>query len=559
MYSENPSEPAKRIEEFKNLVAAIHAHGMGVILDVVYNHTAKTAIFEDLEPNYYHFMDADGTPRSSFGGGRLGTTHYMSRRVLVDSIAYLTKEYKVDGFRFDMMGDHDAESIEQAYHAARALNPNLIMLGEGWVTYTGDENSPVQPADQSWMKDTDTVAVFSDDIRNTLKSGYPNEGTPAFITGGKRDINKVFDNIKAQPTNFEADSPGDVIQYIAAHDNLTLFDIIAQSIKKDPSKPENNAEIHRRLRLGNLMILTAQGTPFIHSGQEYGRTKQFRDPAYRYPVSEDKVPNKSHLLVDEKGNPFDYPYFIHDSYDSSDAVNHFDWTKATNSQAFPENTKTRAFTKGLIALRKSTDAFNFKSKADVDARVTLLTVPGQDNVAQEDLVLGYQTVASNGDRYLVYVNADSKARQFDLSKLTNGLSYMVLADGNQVNLSGISELSGVAINNNILTLDPLTATIIRLTNAQTPTDEVAKPSEQTQTLVRNDYDKTKSAEKPMSQKAFVEGSVTNQQVIKETNHETSQVTDSQLPSTGEKTNRGLFVAGLLSILSLGFLRKRRTK
>ncbi|CAD0162940.1 Putative alkaline amylopullulanase [Streptococcus thermophilus] len=107
---------------------------------------------------------------------RLGTTHYMSRRVLVDSIAYLTKEYKVDGFHFDMMGDHDAESIEKAYLAARALNPNLIMLGEGWVTYAGDENSPVQPADQSWMKNTDTVAVFSDDIRNILKSGYPNEG-----------------------------------------------------------------------------------------------------------------------------------------------------------------------------------------------------------------------------------------------------------------------------------------------------------------------------------------------------------------------------------------------
>ena len=559
MYSENPSDPAKRIEEFKNLVAAIHAHGMGVILDVVYNHTAKTAIFEDLEPNYYHFMDADGTPRSSFGGGRLGTTHYMSRRVLVDSIAYLTKEYKVDGFRFDMMGDHDAESIAQAYNTARALNPNLIMLGEGWVTYAGDENSPVQPADQSWMKDTDTVAVFSDDIRNTLKSGYPNEGTPAFITGGKRDINKVFDNIKAQPTNFEADSPGDVIQYIAAHDNLTLFDIIAQSIKKDPSKPENNAEIHRRLRLGNLMILTAQGTPFIHSGQEYGRTKQFRDPAYRYPVSEDKVPNKSHLLVDEKGNPFDYPYFIHDSYDSSDAVNHFDWTKATDSQAFPENTKTRAFTKGLIALRKSTDAFNFKSKVDVDARVTLLTVPGQDNVAQEDLVLGYQTVASNGDRYLVYVNADSKARQFDLSKLTNGLSYMVLADGNQVNLSGIRELSGVAINNHILTLDPLTATIIRLTNAQTPTEEVAKPSEKTVSFGGKETEVTKTSVKTSSQEDLVGDAELVNHGNGQAETEASRQTDKQLPSTGEKTNCGLFVTGLLSILSLGFLRKRRTK
>ncbi|XBB97530.1 hypothetical protein STAVA1121_04975 [Streptococcus thermophilus] len=166
------------------------------------------------------------------------------------------------------------------------------------------------------------------------------------------------------------------------------------------------------------MVLTAQGTPFIHSGQEYGRTKQFRDPTYRYPVSEDKVPNKAHLLVDEKGNPFDYPYFIYDSYDFSDAFSHFDCTKATDTKSFPENTKTRAFAKGLIALRKSTDAFNFKSKADVDARVTLLTVPGTNNVTQEDLVLGYQTVAFNGDHYLVYVNTDSKSRQFDLSKIT---------------------------------------------------------------------------------------------------------------------------------------------
>ena len=155
---------------------------------------------------------------------------------------------------------------------------------------------------------------------------------------------------------------------------MTLFDIIAQSIKKDPSKPENNAVIHRRLRLENLMVLTAQGTSFIHSGQEYARTKQFRDPAYRYPVSEDKVPNKAHFLVD---------------YDFSDAINHFDCTKATDTKSFPENTKTRAFAKGLIALRKTTDAFNFKSKADVDARVTLLTVPGTNNVTQEDLVLRY--------------------------------------------------------------------------------------------------------------------------------------------------------------------------
>ena len=463
MYSSDPKNPEKRIAEFKNLVNEIHKRGMGAILDVVYNHTANVDIFEDLEPNYYHFMDADGTPRTSFGGGRLGTTHYMSKRVMVDSIKYLVETYKVDGFRFDMMGDHDAASVEEAYKAARALNPNLIMLGEGWRTYSGDENMPTQPADQDWMKHTDTVAVFSDDIRNNLKSGYPNEGQPAFITGGKRDINTIFKNLIAQPTNFEADSPGDVIQYIAAHDNLTLFDIIAQSIKKDPSKAENYAEIHRRLRLGNLMVLTAQGTPFIHSGQEYGRTKQFRDPAYKTPVAEDKVPNKSHLLRDKDGNPFDYPYFIHDSYDSSDAINKFDWTKATDGKAYPENVKSRDYMKGLIALRQSTDAFRLKSLQDIKDRVHLITVPGQNGVAKEDVVIGYQITAPNGDIYAVFVNADEKAREFNLGTAFAHLrNAEVLADENQAGPVGIANPKGLEWTEKGLKLNALTATVLRV-------------------------------------------------------------------------------------------------
>ena len=463
MYSSDPNNPEKRIAEFKNLVNEIHKRGMGAILDVVYNHTANVDIFEDLEPNYYHFMDADGTPRTSFGGGRLGTTHYMSKRVMVDSIKYLVETYKVDGFRFDMMGDHDAASVEEAYKAARALNPNLIMLGEGWRTYSGDENMPTQPADQDWMKHTDTVAVFSDDIRNNLKSGYPNEGQPAFITGGKRDINTIFKNLIAQPTNFVADSPGDVIQYIAAHDNLTLFDIIAQSIKKDPSKAENYAEIHRRLRLGNLMVLTAQGTPFIHSGQEYGRTKQFRDPAYKTPVSEDKVPNKSHLLRDKDGNPFVYPYFIHDSYDSSDAVNKFDWTKATDGKAYPENVKSRDYMKGLIALRQSTDAFRLKSLQDIKDRVQLITVPGQNGVEKEDVVIGYQITAPNGDIYAVFVNADEKAREFNLGTAFAHLrNAEVLADENQAGPVGIANPQGLEWTEKGLKLNALTATVLRI-------------------------------------------------------------------------------------------------
>ena len=549
MYSSDPKDPEKRIAEFKNLINEIHKRGMGAILDVVYNHTANVDIFEDIEPNYYHFMDADGTPRTSFGGGRLGTTHYMSKRVLVDSIKYLVETYKVDGFRFDMMGDHDAASIEEAYKAARALNPNLIMLGEGWRTYTGDENTPVQPADQDWMKKTDTVAVFSDDIRNNLKSGYPNEGQPAFITGGKRDINTIFKNLIAQPNNFEADNPGDVIQYIAAHDNLTLFDIIAQSIKKDPSKAENYAEIHRRLRLGNLMVLTAQGTSFIHSGQEYGRTKQFLDPAYKTPVSEDKVPNKSHLLRDKDGKPFVYPYFIHDSYDSSDAVNKFDWTKATDSKAYPENVKSRDYMKGLIALRQSTDAFRLKSLQDIKERVRLITVPGQNGVEKEDVVIGYQITAPNGDVYAVFVNADSKAREFNLGTAFAHLRKAeVLADENQAGPVGIAKPQGLEWTEKGLKLNALTAVVLRLSQGgaivapaveekpefDLSSLEVESEQDQAQNLVANP-DSQETATETLSQKV--------------------------LPNTGTENKSLLALAGfsILALLGLGWLIKNKKK
>ena len=612
MYSSDPKNPEKRIAEFKNLINEIHKRGMGAILDVVYNHTAKVDIFENLEPNYYHFMDADGTPRTSFGGGRLGTTHYMTKRLLVDSIKYLVDTYKVDGFRFDMMGDHDAASIEEAYKAARALNPNLIMLGEGWRTYAGDENMPTKAADQDWMKHTDTVAVFSDDIRNNLKSGYPNEGQPAFITGGKRDINTIFKNLIAQPTNFEADSPGDVIQYIAAHDNLTLFDIIAQSIKKDPSKAENYAEIHRRLRLGNLMVLTAQGTPFIHSGQEYGRTKQFRDPAYKTPVAEDKVPNKSHLLRDKDGNPFDYPYFIHDSYDSSDAINKFDWTKATDGKAYPENVKSRDYMKGLIALRQSTDAFRLKSLKDIKDRVHLITVPGQNGVEKEDVVIGYQITAPNGDIYAVFVNADEKAREFNLGTAFAHLrNAEVLADENQAGPVGIANPKGLEWTEKGLKLNALTATVLRVSQnrpameekpefdlsslkqehgqsngqdnmsnrSNKPEHQNSDPAPQTKPDSAKPDEKVADAEDKPSQaptdsqttqvsqpaqeaqassvsEAIQNGAVENSS---KENIPATPAKQAELPNTGTKNDHKLLFAGisLLALLGLGFLLKNK--
>ncbi|KMJ59302.1 amylopullulanase [Bacillus sp. LL01] len=450
MYSENPEDPELRIKEFKNLINEIHKRDMGVVLDVVFNHTAQVHIFEDLVPNYYHFMDADGTPRTSFGGGRLGTTHEMSRRVLVDSIKHWVDEYKVDGFRFDMMGDHDAESIQIAFDEAKKLNPNIVMIGEGWVTFAGDEGEPVQAADQQWMKDTEAVGSFSDEFRNELKSGFGSEGQPRFITGGARNVQQIFDNIKGQPYNFEADDPGDVVQYIAAHDNLTLHDVIAQSIKKDPDVPENSLEIHKRIRIGNAMVLTSQGTAFLHAGQEYGRTKQWRAPA-------SEAPYKSTYMADSEGNPFAYPYFIHDSYDSSDIINRVDWEKATDEEKYPVNNMTREYTTGLVELRRSTDAFRLGTRELVDSNVTMVTAP---EIKEQDLVVAFRSVSTAGVEYYTFVNADTSSRTLTLGQdLTDGV---VVVDADEAGVVEVSEPTGYELTAEGITLEPLTTVVVRV-------------------------------------------------------------------------------------------------
>lgn len=464
MYSENPNNPELRIAEFKKIIDEIHRRGMGVVLDVVYNHTAQLEIFENLVPNYYHFMEQDGTPKTSFGGGRLGTTHQMARRILVDSITYLVEEYKVDGFRFDMMGDHDSESIQIAFDEAKKLNPNIIMIGEGWVTYEGDsDDKDVMPADQQWMQYTESVASFSDEFRNELKSGFGSEGQPMFLTGGARSITQIFNNIKAQPHNFVADDPGDVVPYIAAHDNLTLHDVIAQSIKKDPEHHEQ--EIHERIRIGNAMVLTSQGTAFLHAGQEFGRTKQFR-------AETNEAPYKSTYMVDEEGKQFTYPYFIHDSYDSTDIINRIDWEKATNEELYPINNQTRKYTQGLIKLRRSTDAFRLGTKDLVDGNVTLLNIPEMD---EHDLVIGYRNEATNGDAYYVFINSDMEKRTLTLNEdLTDGV---VIVDKDEAGTERVSKRSGFELTAENLTLEPLTTVVIKVA-VEGPTEPEAPEGEE---------------------------------------------------------------------------------
>jgi len=450
-FSENPENPQLRIAELKDLVSAVHEAGMGVILDVVYTHMAQASFLNDIVPDYYFFMNNEGAFLGDFGNN-LATNRFMAEKLMVDSVKYWFSQYKIDGMRWDMMGDATYDSVQRAFDAARAINPDTIFIGEGWRTFKGhleDVALTGMAADQDWMDKTDSVGVFSDEIRNELKSGFGCEGEPMFLTNGARNIEKLFNNIKAQPENTPADAPGDMVQYIEAHDNMPVYDVIAQSIKKDPEIPANDEEIHKRLRLGNLIILTSQGTAFIHAGQEYGRTKQWKAVA--------TPEQKFHFLKDSDNKPFIHPYFIHDSYDSSDAINMFDWTKATDDKKFPLNSVTREFTRGLIALRKSSDAFRLNKKALIDTNVELLKAP---EILPEDLLIAYSATASDGQRFFVFVNADTKIRSISLQEnLTGG---QTLVDAISAGLTPIKKPQGFTLEADKIKLEPLSGAIITM-------------------------------------------------------------------------------------------------
>ncbi|MGL4997376.1 MAG: alpha-amylase family glycosyl hydrolase [Cetobacterium sp.] len=408
VYSSDSKNPYARINELKEVINELHKRDLGVILDVVYTHMADKNLLEDIVPNYYFFYGENGEYVGGFGNN-LATTQKMAKRIVLDSVKYWFEEYKIDGLRFDMMGDADKETIEEAYKIAKKINSNTIFIGEGWRTFKGHPYG-AEAADQDWSKESNAVGMFSDDFRNILKSGYMKEGKPKFLSNGKVSIRKLFKNIKASPTNFEPNTPGSVVQYIEAHDNATLHDTIAMAMKYSTS--ENQEDIHKRIRIGNFLLLTSQGTAFLHSGQEMGRSKEWFG---------ENLPEQKYIK-----NKFGT--FIDDSYDSSDSINNFKWSNLQKK----ENLKTLEFTKELIKLRKSEPKFRYKYFEDIEKNMKLL---GSKKV-KNDLFIAYKN-----DDYLVIINADKKKRelQIDLNE------YIILVDGDRVNIKGIENPNKISI------------------------------------------------------------------------------------------------------------------
>ncbi len=315
MYATNINDES-RVQELKALVDALHARGLGVIMDVVYNHTAPEAQFNAVVPGYYYRHKPDGTPEDgSACGNDFRTESPMGRKLILDSLRYWTREYGVDGYRFDLMALLDQETVREAERAIKEINPSAVLYGEPWLATT---SSLPDKSDKAALK-TLPIGAFNDDFRNALK-GSPDGKDPGFIQTG---ANVEAFKSALMVTSWFAE-PWQSINYMTCHDNLVLWD------KLKISSPQlDDTTLVETMKLGYLALFTAQGVPFLHGGEEFARTKG--------------------------GN--------NNSYDAPDAVNAVDWSlKRAHLDLF-------RFTRDAIALRKTHPVFRLRSREEVARRL----------------------------------------------------------------------------------------------------------------------------------------------------------------------------------------------
>ncbi|HJW71835.1 MAG TPA: alpha-amylase family glycosyl hydrolase [Geothrix sp.] len=453
MYSSNPMSPAARINELKTLVNEIHKQGMGVILDVVYNHTANNNVLGDAGIQGYYYRS---TSRNGAGSQDVKSEAKMVRKLIVDSIVHWVGEYKVDGFRFDLMGVLDTQTIKAAYGAARALNPKVVFIGEGWngyysgpgSDYNGDATAGADQGNSAQFAGTN-VAMFSDSYRQIFKNGYPSDGSPAFLSGSAQNPANLFSNIAGLPTNaapgFSPGSTDNVVSYLTCHDNLCLYDVLAMATKA-PKTAAGDAAVLQRAKVGYAVLLTSQGLAFIHAGDEMFRTKETTGPW-------------SNTKTD--GTRF----YVDNSYNASDAINLVAWSQvyqngnplaggfanyATSSNGY----KLYAYVQGLIALRKGTNAFRLPDAS----RASGLSALAPTSAGSTTLAFGYKAVGSDAAYYVLH-NADSVPRSFVLEAGFAGAA--LITDGAQAGLTPIASPTGVSTAGTTVTLDPLTSAIFR--------------------------------------------------------------------------------------------------
>ncbi len=312
-FSTDPYKPKARIREFKEMVAALHRNGFRVVLDVVYNHTGYTdnSNFNLLVPGYYYRHRADGSwSDASACGNETASERFMMRRYIIESLKHWVNEYKLDGFRFDLMGIHDIETMNIISQELHAIDPTIFIYGEGWKA--GDSPLPdEQLALKRFTWKLDSIAAFSDDLRDGVKGSWHDHEAQGFVSGAKDLEESIKFGIVAATEHPQVDyskvnysdtpwagEPFKCINYVSCHDNHTLFDKLKIT---NPNATE--ADIIKMHKLANTIVMTSQGIPFLHAGVDFLRTKQGVENSYQSPDSINQIDwGRKHIYRDV----FDY-------------------------------------------------------------------------------------------------------------------------------------------------------------------------------------------------------------------------------------------------------------
>ena len=342
-YSSDPYHGEVRVKEVKQMIKGLHDNGISVIMDVVYNHVyeAKDFCFNMLVPQYFCRTNGRIYSNGSGCGNDTASERSMVSKYIVDSVCYWADEYHIDGFRFDLVGLIDTDTINSVMKKVHEKHPNVIFYGEGWTMNTGVTKPDKAMCTQLNSHMVPQFAFFSDTIRDALRGSVFDMSIPGFVTGAQVDKNILHSSYMGVP--FWAQEPTQCINYVSCHDNNTLIDRIMLAAP--------NAPRYLQVRMNNLaaaFTLTAQGIPFFQAGEEMLRTKP-----------------------DGKGG------LEHNSYRSSDAVNSIKWNTLDEKDVM----NTCRYYRGLLKLRKSQEQLRLATREEVLETVKPLHVDNPHVVA----------------------------------------------------------------------------------------------------------------------------------------------------------------------------------
>ncbi len=408
-YSTDPYHGEVRVKEMKQMVKSLHDNDLSVIMDVVYNHVynAGTFNFNLIVPDYFSRVDENGTYSNGSGcGNDTASERSMVRKYIVDSVCYWADEYHIDGFRFDLVGLLDTDTINEIVEEVHKDHPNVIFYGEGWELDT-TTTKDCTLATQKNSEETPDFAYFSDTIRDLLKGHVFDTSTIGYVsgeTGDEEEVEKCF-----MGASDWCKSPTQTINYISCHDNMTLIDRITRST--------TGTSREDRVKMNNLaaaIYLTAEGTPLMQAGEEFLRTKK-----------------------NASGG------FEENSYASSDSVNSLKW--ATLEEEEYQN--VYQYYKGLIAFRKDHPVLRLTDAKDVAAHVT--PVEGLDANVTAFAITGGVNGETADNMYVIF-NPNQEETKVTLPDGT----WSVYINGEKAGTESLGEVSGEA------TVDPISALVL---------------------------------------------------------------------------------------------------